>query len=103
MVWRVVPEGNPAARFEPAAAERICFVDPSSPVQIGKGNRDMSASRWMADASANLAHVFAYLTQSTWAQRRGEPGLCDFVVGNPLEMPLISCSAVLFRCAGPLV
>jgi aspartate aminotransferase len=32
--------------------------------------------------------VLTFLTQSTWARRRGEPGLADFVVGNPQEMPL---------------
>jgi aspartate aminotransferase len=76
-------------------------MHPSSQAQIDKGNRDMSASRWMADASANMAHVFEYLTQSTWAQRQGEPGLCDFVVGNPHEMPLMSYSAALGRWSQP--
>jgi len=34
------------------------------------------------------APVVSFLTGSTWARRRGEPGLADFVVGNPQEMPL---------------
>ena len=61
----------------------------------------MSTSRWMADASASMAHVFAYLTQSKWAQRQGEPELCDFVVGNPHEMPLTRYSAALGRWSAP--
>ena len=32
--------------------------------------------------------VVAFLTGSTWARRKGEPGMMDFVVGNPQEMPL---------------
>jgi aspartate aminotransferase len=34
------------------------------------------------------APVVSFLTGSIWARRRGEPGLADFVVGNPQEMPL---------------
>lgn len=34
------------------------------------------------------APLLAFMTQSTWAQRSGEPGIADFVVGNPHEMPL---------------
>jgi aspartate aminotransferase len=32
--------------------------------------------------------LLTFLTQSTWARRRGEPGVLDFTVGNPQEMPL---------------
>jgi aspartate aminotransferase len=35
-----------------------------------------------------LAHVADYLQNSTWAERLGDPEICDFVVGNPHEMPL---------------
>jgi aspartate aminotransferase len=34
------------------------------------------------------APVVSFLTGSTWARRKGEPGVADFVVGNPQEMPL---------------
>jgi aspartate aminotransferase len=34
------------------------------------------------------APVVSFLTGSTWARRKGEPGLADFVVGNPQEVPL---------------
>jgi hypothetical protein len=36
--------------------------------------------------------VVAFLTGSTWARRRGAPGVMDFVVGNPQEMPLPASS-----------
>src|SRR5205823_8240449 len=29
-----------------------------------------------------------FMTASAWARRRYEPAACDFVVGNPHEMPL---------------
>ncbi len=32
--------------------------------------------------------LLTFMTRSTWARRRGEPGVLDFTVGNPQEMPL---------------
>jgi aspartate aminotransferase len=32
--------------------------------------------------------LFAFLSNSTWARRRAEPGTADLVLGNPHEMPL---------------
>ena len=40
------------------------------------------------DASNAVTNVTRFLTQSTWAKRASEPGICDFTLGNPQEMPL---------------
>ena len=45
-------------------------------------------SRLISGLQARTGPLLEFLTRSTWARRRGEPGLADFVVGNPQEMPL---------------
>ena len=35
-----------------------------------------------------MAPVNDFFLNSTWAERAGDPEICDFVVGNPHEMPL---------------
>jgi aspartate aminotransferase len=45
-------------------------------------------SRRLGALQRVTAPVLQFLTQSTWARRQGEPGIADFVVGNPHEMPL---------------
>lgn len=35
-----------------------------------------------------MSPVFDYLMNSTWAERMDDPEICDFVLGNPHEMPL---------------
>jgi aspartate aminotransferase len=42
-----------------------------------------------------------FLTQSEWARRRGDPGIADFVVGNPHEMPLERFVSALRRQLEP--
>jgi aspartate aminotransferase len=37
---------------------------------------------------ASMAPIFRFINESTWSRRRGEPGICDFSMGNPHEMPL---------------
>ena len=44
-------------------------------------------SRYLVDAFAPLLRFF---TDSTWASRFGRPGVCDFTIGNPHDMPLKS-------------
>ncbi|GKT07627.1 aminotransferase class I/II-fold pyridoxal phosphate-dependent enzyme [Desulforhabdus sp. TSK] len=44
-------------------------------------------SRYLVDAFAPLLRFF---TDSTWASRFGKPGVCDFTIGNPHDMPLKS-------------
>jgi aspartate aminotransferase len=45
-------------------------------------------SRRIVALQGLTAPLFDFFTRSTWAQRLEEPGIADFVVGNPHEMPL---------------
>ena len=45
--------------------------------------------------------VLEFLTQSVWARRKDEPGIADFVVGNPHEMPLPGFVVALRRQLEP--
>lgn len=54
------------------------------------------ASLLQADAS-----LFAFFTESRWAQRSNQPGIADFVVGNPHEAPLPAFTAALQRWSVP--
>jgi aspartate aminotransferase len=38
--------------------------------------------------SKALEAITFFFTDSLWARRRGEPGVCDFAFGNPQEWPL---------------
>jgi aspartate aminotransferase len=49
---------------------------------------ETGVARRNAALQESIRPVLAFLTQSTWARRRGQPNLADFVVGNPHEMPL---------------
>jgi aspartate aminotransferase len=42
-----------------------------------------------------------FFLNSRWAQRMGEPGVCDFVVGNPHEMPIPDFTNALKKWAEP--
>ncbi len=44
---------------------------------------------------------FAFLTGSEWARRAGEPGICDFVTGEPQEMPVEGYAEALARWSAP--
>jgi aspartate aminotransferase len=35
----------------------------------------------------SMSSILRFLNNSTWSRRRGEPGICDFSMGNPHEMP----------------
>jgi aspartate aminotransferase len=45
-------------------------------------------SRLAADLLERKQRLHAFFFSSTWARNRGRPGVCDFAVGNPHEMPL---------------
>jgi aspartate aminotransferase len=45
--------------------------------------------------------VLEFLTQSVWARRKDEPGIADFVVGNPHDMPLPGFVVALRRQLEP--
>jgi len=36
----------------------------------------------------SFAPIAAFFNDSRWRERLGEPGICDFALGNPQEMPL---------------
>jgi aspartate aminotransferase len=37
---------------------------------------------------ASMSPIFRFINESSWSRRRREPGICDFTMGNPHEMPL---------------
>jgi aspartate aminotransferase len=61
----------------------------------------MPVSQRVARIQAAMKTTFTFLTQSTWATRAGDPTLCDFVVGNPHDMPLPEFAAALGRWSVP--
>lgn len=48
-----------------------------------------------------LAPVYRFFLESAYARRQGEPGINDFAVGNPHEMPLPAFAEALQRWAVP--
>ena len=50
---------------------------------------------------ASVAPVFEFMEHSTYFKRRGEPGLADFVFGNPHELPLPGITHALARSVQP--
>lgn len=48
-----------------------------------------------------LAPVISFLNDSAWARHKDEPGICDFVFGNPHELPLSGFTAALQKWAEP--
>src|ERR1044071_7791951 len=48
----------------------------------------MVISQRIAQMMDRLGPVAHFFTASTYARRVGEPGICDFAVGNPPEMAL---------------
>ena len=61
----------------------------------------MAASQRVARINAAVEPVLSFLMGSTWATRRGDPTICDFVVGNPHEMPLPEFTSALGRWSVP--
>ena len=48
-----------------------------------------------------MAPIRSFFTESPWARRIGEPGVCDFTIGNPHEMPLQTYVDALRRWIEP--
>jgi aspartate aminotransferase len=48
-----------------------------------------------------MAPIRSFFTESPWARRVAEPGVCDFTIGNPHEMPLSSYVDALRRWIEP--
>jgi hypothetical protein len=48
-----------------------------------------------------LATFISFLNDSPWAQRRTDPGIADFVLGNPHDMPLEAFGESLRRWSVP--
>src|SRR6476620_12415861 len=52
---------------------------------------DMSSeimSRRIAAASSAMAPFIRFMSEGSWMQKMGQPEVCDFIFGNPQEMPL---------------
>lgn len=52
---------------------------------MAANHRFSRRSRLLVDTISPLSRFF---NDSTWASRFGEPGICDFTIGNPHDMPL---------------
>jgi aspartate aminotransferase len=50
---------------------------------------------------SGLQPLLDFLTNSTYAKRVGEPGVCDFALGNPQEMPLPGLVSAIREHAQP--
>jgi aspartate aminotransferase len=46
------------------------------------------AAKIIDDLVQALGPVLWFFRESTWSKRRGDPTMCDFVAGNPHDMPL---------------
>jgi len=60
-----------------------------------------TVSRRIADLQASLQPLLAFLNESDHAKRIGDPTICDFVFGNPHEMPLDGLVESIRRHAVP--
>lgn len=47
-----------------------------------------SISHRLSNLLTLLEPLYRFMVESAYAHRRDEPGICDFVVGNPHELPL---------------
>ncbi len=48
----------------------------------------METSQRTREVAKALGALSSFFIDSAWARRRNEPGICDFVFGNPQEWPL---------------
>lgn len=58
-------------------------------------------SRRTASVLSSIAGVLRFLAESPYARRTDDPANCDFVFGNPNELPLDGFSAALARWSVP--
>ncbi|MGH2558985.1 MAG: aminotransferase class I/II-fold pyridoxal phosphate-dependent enzyme [Thermomicrobiales bacterium] len=50
---------------------------------------------------SDTSPLLTFFLQSRWAKKQGEPGICDFVVGNPHEPPIPAFGEALARWSAP--
>ena len=50
---------------------------------------------------ASVDHVFSWMANGSWTQHRFDPGIADFTLGNPQELPLPGLVDALQRHAVP--
>jgi len=50
---------------------------------------------------ASVAPVFGFMEHATYFKRKNEPGIADFVFGNPHELPLPGITSALARSVQP--
>jgi aspartate aminotransferase len=58
-------------------------------------------SRRISNLFELLNPLYRFMTDSPYVRRANEPGICDFVVGNPHEMPLPDFVSALQRWSVP--
>lgn len=62
---------------------------------------DRPAARVIEDLVQALGPVLWFFRESTWSKKQGDPTMCDFVAGNPHDMPLPEIVDALQRRAVP--
>jgi aspartate aminotransferase len=62
---------------------------------------DRPAARVIEDLVKALGPVLWFFRESTWSKRQGDATICDFVAGNPHDMPLPEIVDALQRRAQP--
>jgi len=62
---------------------------------------DRPFARVLAELGAELRPLLEFVTRSRYSERMGDPAICDFVFGNPHEMPLQGITDALQRWAEP--
>lgn len=55
----------------------------------------------MEEVLKTTSDLFRFMTQSTWARRENDPGIADFVAGNPQELPLPQYVEALSKAVVP--
>jgi aspartate aminotransferase len=55
----------------------------------------------MTEVSHLLAPLYHFFVESAYAQRAGDPDICDFVAGNPQELPFAAFVTALGRWSVP--
>jgi aspartate aminotransferase len=61
----------------------------------------MMRSMFIEDLFASVGPVFQFMENATYFKRRNEPGIADFVFGNPHELPLPGIAQALARSVQP--
>ena len=62
---------------------------------------DVGLGGQMAEIMNRLQTVGAFFNTSTWSKRVDDPSICDFVAGNPHDMPLPGITGAIKKWAEP--